>query len=174
MTPADELLHRIETTPQLAALLVWPGDFDIERRDPVEELSLPSGLSLTAIAGDASGGTYFLCGPAGTTRPVLFADSEGQATLMAADLVEAITLIAAHPYWRDLLHGHSADEMEEMMSEDDPDYPVARAELISLLGVTPPSAEEAVARLRAAASRTVPDFLPVALHEEGESQYELM
>jgi hypothetical protein len=172
MTAADDLLHRIETTPKLATLLVWPGDFDIERRDPVEELRLPSGLPLTPIAGDGSGGTYFLCGTPGTTRPVLYADSEGQATVMAADLVEALTLIAAHPYWRDLLHGHSVEELEEELRNDHPDYPAARTELFSLLGIIPPTVEGAVTRLRASASRTVPDFLPVALLEEGECAYE--
>ncbi|GAA1281566.1 hypothetical protein Psi02_37460 [Planotetraspora silvatica] len=174
MSGADDLLHRIETTPELADLLVWPGDFDIERRDPVEQLRLPSGLSLTPIAGDGSGGTYFLCGAPGTTRPVLYADSEGHATLMAADLVEALTLIAAFPYWQDLLHGHSAEELEEEIRNDDPDYAAAHTELIGLLGVTPPTEEEAVTRLRASASRTVPDFLPIALLDEGESIYELL
>jgi hypothetical protein len=172
MTAADDLLRRIETDRDLAGLLVWPGDFDIDRRDPVEELRLPSGLPLTPIAGDAGGGTYFLCGEAGAPRPVLYADSEGQATLLATDLVEAITLIAAHPYWRDLDHGHSAQELEEEITEDDPDYPGARAELLALLGVTAPIADVALARLRACAARTVPDFLPIARHEEGDSFYE--
>ncbi|GAA4582466.1 hypothetical protein GCM10023194_17250 [Planotetraspora phitsanulokensis] len=174
MSGADDLLRRVETTPELADLLSWPGDFDIERRDPVEQLRLPSGLSLTPIAGDASGGTYFLCGTPGTTRPVLYADSEGQATLVAADLVEALTVVAAFPYWQDMLHGHSAEELEEEIRDDDPDYAPAHARLIELLGVTPPAAEEAVTLLRASASRTVPDFLPIAHHDEGESVYEPM
>jgi hypothetical protein len=174
MTAADDLLQRIETTPALADLLVCPGDFDIKYRDPIEELRLPSGLPLTPIAADGAGGTYFLCGPPGTTRPVLYADSEGQATLMAADLVEAVTLIAAYPYWRDLLCGHSIDELEEEILSDDPDFLVARAELLDLIGVTPPTPEEAIARLRAASARTVPDFLPIAQLEDEEGFYELM
>ncbi|WP_204043453.1 hypothetical protein [Acrocarpospora phusangensis] len=174
MDGTDDLLRRIEATPELADLLTWPGDFDVARRDPVEELILPNQLALTPIAGDGSGGTYFLCGAPGTARPVLYADSEGQATLMAADLVEAVTLIAAYPYWRDLLHGHSAEELEEEMCDDHPDYSAARGELIGLLGVTPPTVEEAVTRLRASASRTVPDFLPIARHDEGECVYELL
>ncbi|TDE44110.1 hypothetical protein E1295_25560 [Nonomuraea mesophila] len=182
MTAGDDLLRRIETTPALAELLIWPGDFDIERRDPVEELRLPSGAPLTPIAGDASGATYFLCGTPGTTRPVLYADSEGSATLVAADLVEAVTLIAAYPYWHDLLHdrlhGHAigevVEELEEDMCEDHPDYPAARAELLRLLGVTPPTPEDAVARLRASAARTVPGFLPIAMLDEGEISYTLL
>ncbi|MGI8330331.1 hypothetical protein ACRYCC_10200 [Actinomadura scrupuli] len=172
MDAADDLLRRIETDRDLADLLRWPGDFDIDRRDPVEELRLPSGLPLTPIAGDAGGGTYFLCGEPGAPRPVLYADSEGQATLLATDLVEAVTLIAAHPYWQDLCHGHPAQELEEEITDDDPDYPAVRAQLLARLGVTPPTAEEALARLRACAARTVPDFLPIARHEEGDSFYE--
>ena len=172
MTASDDLLHRIETSPELADFLVCPGDFDIKHRDPIEDLSLPSGLPLTPIAADGAGGTYFLCGTPGTTRPVLYADSEGQATLMAADLVEAVTLIATHPYWRDLLFGHSVEELEEELISDDPDYLVARAEFLDLLGVTPPTPEEAIARLRAASSRTVPDFLPTAQLEDEVGIYQ--
>lgn len=174
MTAADDLLHRIETVRELADLLVWPGDFDIERRDPVEDVRLPTGLPLKPIAGDGAGGTYFLCGAPDRVRPVLYADSEGQAVLMAADLVEALTLIASHPYWRDLLHGHSVEELEAELCADHPDYPATRTELLRLLGVAAPTVEEAVVRLQAAASRTVPDFLPIALLEEGESVYEPM
>jgi hypothetical protein len=118
MTAADDLLDRIETTPELTELLAWPGDFYVERRDPVEELRLPSGLPLIPIAGDASGGTYFL------------------------------------------------------LREDHPHYPAARTELLGLLDLAPPTVEEAVTRLRAAAARTVPDFLPIAVLQEGESTYE--
>jgi hypothetical protein len=173
MTAVDDLLRRIETDRELAGLLVWPGDFDIERRDPVEELRLPSGLPLTPIAGDGAGGTYFLCGERGAARPVLYADSEGGATLMADDLVEAVTLIAAYPYWRDMGRGHSVEELEGEITDDHPDYPAARAELLALLGVTAPTPEGAVARLLACAARTVPDFLPIARHEEGDSFYEM-
>ncbi|MCO6007337.1 hypothetical protein NE236_20360 [Actinoallomurus purpureus] len=153
-------------------LLVWPGDFDIERRDPVEELRLPSGLPLTPIAGDGSGGTYFLCGEPAGPRPILYADSEGGATLFASDLVEAVTLIAAFPYWRDMGRGHSVQELEQELTDDHPDFPDARTGLLALLDVVPPTAEEALGRLRSCAARTVPDFLPVARHQEGDSFYE--
>ncbi|MWA05077.1 hypothetical protein F8568_032880 [Actinomadura sp. LD22] len=168
MTASDDLLRRIENEPALAGLLAFPADFDIERRDPVEELRLPTGLPLEPVAGDGSGGTYFLCGKPGGERPVLYADSEGQAVLMAADLVEAVALVASYPYWRDLGYGHDAAEPEEEYAEDREE----RDALIALLGITPPPVEQALARLRAAAARTVPDFLPIARHEEGGSSYE--
>lgn len=172
MTASDDLLRRIETESGLAELLVWPGDFDISRRDPIEELRLASGLSLTPIAGDGAGGTYFLCGDPGGTRPVLYTDSEGGATLLGSDLVEAVTLIAAHPYWRDMGIGIPAQEAEQEIVEDDPEFSGARAELLALLGVQPPTAEEALARLRSCADRTDPDYLPIARHEQGDSFYE--
>lgn len=78
MPADDELLLRIETDRELADLLMQWCDFDTDRRDPVEELRLPTGLPLTPIAGDAGGGTYFLCGEPTEPRPVLYADSEGQ------------------------------------------------------------------------------------------------
>ncbi|ROO86600.1 hypothetical protein EDD29_4173 [Actinocorallia herbida] len=174
MPDADALLRRIEATPELAELLAWPADFDLARRDPVEELRLPSGLALTPVAGDGAGGTFFLCGPDGAIRPVLYADSEGQAALIAADLPEAVALVAAHPYWRDLLHGHPAAELEAEFADDDPDFPETRARLLALLEVDPPSAEDALARLRAAVARTVPDFVPFATHPEGKTSYELL
>ncbi|MFF6789736.1 hypothetical protein ACFY9C_11715 [Streptomyces filamentosus] len=91
MTASDDLLRRIEQEPSLATALAWPGDFDVERRDPIEKLALPTGIPLHPIAGCGAGGTYYLYGEAGAEeRPVLYADSEGQATLIGADLVEAI------------------------------------------------------------------------------------
>jgi hypothetical protein len=172
VSASDDLLRRIESEPELADLLTWPGDFDIARRDPVEELRLPSGLPLTPIAGDGTGGTFFLVGGADGTRPVLYADSEGQAALIAADLVEAVTLIASYPYWQDLGGGHPADELLADITEDEPGFPALRERLLGLLGITPPSVGEARERLLANVARTVPDFVPLARHEEGGSSYE--
>lgn len=173
MTDSDDLLRRIESEPELADLLMWPGDFDITRRDPVEDLWLPSGMPLTPVAGDDTGGTYFLCGTPDETRPVLYADSEGKAVLMAADLVEAVTLTASFPYWQDLGAGLSVDETIADMTEEHPDYPALRERLLSLLGVTPPGEEEARERLMASAARTVPGFVPIARHDDGGSPYEV-
>ncbi len=55
MTASDDLLRRIENDPALAELLVWPGDFDIGRRDPVEDLRLPTGVPLYPVAGCGAG-----------------------------------------------------------------------------------------------------------------------
>ncbi|MCP2340159.1 hypothetical protein [Actinomadura rupiterrae] len=169
MSDNAALLRRIETDQKLADLLLWPGDFDIVRRDPIEDVFLESGTSLTPIAGDGAGGTYFLCG--GVDGPVLYADSEGQATLMAADLTEAVTLIAVLPYWQDLGFGWSLEDSEAALLAEEPDAAEHRAELLALLAVTPPSHQVVADRMRAAASRTAPDFQPKARHDDGDGAY---
>jgi len=163
MTASDALLRLIEQDPSLAGALAWPGDFDIDRRDPVEDLSLPSGTPLHPIAGCGAGGTYFLCGKAGAEkRPVLYADSEGQATLIGTDLVEAVTLIAVLPFWRDLAKGFPISELGSDLRADHPDFDNERDRLLHALGLSRISEEEAAARLLAVAARTVPDYVPRA------------
>lgn len=161
MTASDALLHRIERDPSLAATLAWPVDFDIARRDPVEDLVLPSGERPHPVAGCGAGGTYFLCGKAESgQRPVLYADSEGRATLVGADLAEALTLITVLPFWRDLAKGLPLGELGSELRADHPDFDVERDRLLHALGLTPVPEEEAVARLLAVAARTAPDCLP--------------
>ncbi|MEV5568721.1 hypothetical protein AB0L06_01620 [Spirillospora sp. NPDC052269] len=170
MSDNEALLRRIEGDENIADMLVWPGDFDIRRRRPIEDVFLASGTSLNVIAGDGAGGSFFLCG--GVDGPVLYADSEGQASLIAADLVHAVTLIAVLPYWRDLGHGWSVEEAEKDLLEEEPDHPERRAELLALLDLTPPSNERLVERFRSAARLTVPDFQPKCLHGDGDGAYE--
>jgi hypothetical protein len=165
MTASDDLLARIEADRGIADLLAWPADFDIDRRDPVEELRLPTGVPLCPIAGSGTGGTYFLCGG----EAVLYADSEGSAALIGADLAEAVEMLVVCPYWRDLGGSWPVEELEQEYREDLPDYDERRDRLISALGLTPPPVAEIVARLRATAARTEPEFVPTAVErEDGE------
>ncbi|MFI6360517.1 hypothetical protein ACIBJF_50245 [Streptomyces sp. NPDC050743] len=167
MPAPDDLLLRIEQEPSLAAALAWPGDFDVERRDPIEDLALPTGIPLHPIAGCGAGGTYFLCGEAGVDeRPVLYADSEGQATLIGADLVEAVTLIAVLPFWRDLAKGFAISELDSDLRADHPDFDAERDRLLHTLGLASISEEEAAARLLAVAARTAPDYVPRVLDDD--------
>lgn len=161
MTAPDDLLLRIEQEPSLAAALAWPGDFDAERRDPIEDLALPTGIPLHPIAGCGAGGTYFLCGEAGAEeRPVLYADSEGQATLIGAGLIEAITLIVVLPFWRDLAKGFAIRELGSDLRADHPDFDAERDRLLHALGLVSIYEEEAAARLLAVAARTAPQYVP--------------
>ncbi|MEV4251609.1 hypothetical protein AB0J52_00420 [Spirillospora sp. NPDC049652] len=170
MADNEALLRRIEGDQDIADLLTYPCDFDVRRRDPVEAVYLESGMSLTPVAGDGAGGTYFLCG--GMDGPVLYADSEGGASLIAADLTEAVTLLAALPYWRDLDYGGSAEEAEESWTDDDPEFPAYRTELLTLLGITPPPDDLLIERLRAAIKRTAPDYRPKVRHDDAHGVYE--
>ncbi|MEU6346629.1 hypothetical protein ABZ883_37420 [Streptomyces sp. NPDC046977] len=174
MDASQTLLARIENDPAVVAYLAWPGDFDLGRRTPVEELTLPSGDPLRPIAGDGAGGTYFLVGKEGAAvRPVLYADSEGQAALVGASLEEAVELVVVCPLWRDAASGFPLPELEEQIRADMPDFDRVRAEVVAALGLTPPPADEVVARLRTTAARTVPDFLPYVDHED-YGPYELL
>lgn len=172
VSASDDLLARLEGDEQLAYRLYAHGDFTIDKRDPIEELALTNGLPLTPVAGDDTGGTYFLCGgQSDPERPVLYADSEGGAILMAASLFEAVELIVNFPYWRDLPFGFDPGEMEETYREDREDFDAVRAELIAVLGLSPLTLDEALARLRAAVARYEPGFVPICVNLEGGSYH---
>ncbi|MFJ5550934.1 hypothetical protein [Streptomyces sp. NPDC093225] len=158
----DHLLDRIAGDPAIAAYLAWPGDFVVDRdREPVEPVVLPTGAHLEVIGGCGAGGSYFLVGPEGSPdRPVLYADSEGGATLLAEDLAEAVTLIACLPYWRDAGHGHPLADLDEELREMHPEFEADRDRTLAALGLAPVPQEEALARLRATAARTAPGHLP--------------
>lgn len=165
MKASDALLDRIRADQVLSGYLEWPGDFDITRLDPVDDLLLPDGSPLEPVAGCGGGGTYFLCGEPGTEpRPVLYADSEGRAALIGADLVEAVSLIASLPYWQDLVDGTELGEIRTAVEEDQPDFAELHRGLLTALGIEPVPADTALRRLRAAVERTVPDFLPVTVN----------
>nr|WP_062335042.1 hypothetical protein [Herbidospora sakaeratensis] len=174
MPHQDSLLDRIHRTPDAAALLAWPFDFDITRTDPVEPVHLESGTPLEPIAGDGSGGTFFLCGQAADNRPVLFADSEGQAGVIGHDLTSTLELIVCVPYWRDCLafspHGAVAMASATAALEtefDHADINASRARLAELLSLRIPSTEEALSRLLEALA--LPDF---TLLNESDLAYE--
>lgn len=76
------MLDRIRTSARADALLAQVFDFDTARLDPVEPVHLTSGAELLPIAGDESGGTFFVCG----NGPVLYAGSEGSAGVIATDV----------------------------------------------------------------------------------------
>ncbi|NUO42898.1 MAG: hypothetical protein HOV82_12745, partial [Streptomyces sp.] len=73
----DHALRLLLQDPRLAELAAFPFDFDVERAGygHVEPVRLASGGPLRIIAGDAGGGTYFVC----EDGSVLYADSEGSA-----------------------------------------------------------------------------------------------
>ncbi|MEU3990308.1 hypothetical protein AB0F24_18350 [Streptomyces platensis] len=64
------LITVIREQEDAAEFLAWPGDFELDRGDHVEEVHLASGAALEGFAGDGAGGTFFFCGEGGEERPV--------------------------------------------------------------------------------------------------------
>ena len=58
----ERALRLLRQDPRLAELAAFPFAFDLSRADHVEEVRLASGGPLEPVAGDDSGGTYFVCG----------------------------------------------------------------------------------------------------------------
>ncbi|GAA1937643.1 hypothetical protein GCM10009837_74870 [Streptomyces durmitorensis] len=57
----DRVPELLRTRADLAELAAFPVNFDVSRAYHVEDVHLASGASLEPIAGDDTGGTYFLC-----------------------------------------------------------------------------------------------------------------
>ncbi|MFD7868536.1 hypothetical protein [Streptomyces sp. NPDC059783] len=160
----DPVLHLLRTRPELAETAAFPFDFDVSRAYHVEDVHLASGASLEPIAGDDTGGTYFLSG--GTA--VLYASSEGDAVLVADSVTEALEMLVRLPGWCEGLTADLDEEElravvracdDEAREEFAPDLDAERAALIAGLGLPDRPLTELLARAEAAAARTEPDHL---------------
>ncbi|WP_019807157.1 hypothetical protein [Saccharomonospora halophila] len=156
------LISVIAEHTEVADFLAWPGDFDLDRSDHGEEVHLASGAPLEGFAGDGAGGTYFFCGEGGEERPVLYADSEGRAALVAIGLWELMRLLLVAPWWRDCRE-FTAEESRELAAEylaSTPDPELRRDRAAAVLGLlTLPTEAEALARLHEVATGAGRDFL---------------
>ncbi|MFJ9428858.1 hypothetical protein ACIRQY_04255 [Streptomyces sp. NPDC101490] len=172
----EALLRRIAAHPEAASYLSRDGEFDLARTDPIEAIALPNGLPVQPVAGCNAGGTHYLCGPAAPdgSRPVLYTDSEGQASLIAESLAEALTLAVVLPSWHEALGGLRPPVLNSDYLDDHPDHPAVRDRLLAALRLPPATDEDVLDRLLTTAARTVPDgFLPRVLDEE-DSAFEPM
>ncbi|MGW4064557.1 hypothetical protein ACWEGE_40150 [Amycolatopsis sp. NPDC004747] len=162
------MLDRIRDNPHVAKVLAGVFDFDITRLDPVEPVRPASGGDLQAIAGDASGGTFFVC----DGGPVLYAGSEGTAGIIAADVESAVRLVVGVPTWQDVVA--DAPDLEAMrasfessyaeLKEDEPEIDRIRAEVIAELDLGPVSPEALLASL----SACLTERRSVLLNEDGD------
>ncbi|MFE6869735.1 hypothetical protein ACFVFS_24675 [Kitasatospora sp. NPDC057692] len=146
----SSLITAITEHAEAADFLSWPGDFDLDRTEHVEEVHLASGAALEGFAADGAGGSFFFCGDGGEERPILYADSEGQAGLVAIGLPELLRLLLVVPWWRDC-PGFSAAESTAAAAvhlADLPDLAERRDRAAAALGLVLPSEAEALARLR--------------------------
>jgi hypothetical protein len=157
----QSLITAIVERDEAASFLSWPGDFELDRNDHVEPVHLRSGAALEGFAGDGSGGTYFFCGAGGEERPVLYADSEGGAALVAIGLEQLLQLLLVTPWWRDC-HAFTVEESRELAAEylaDLPELAVRRDRAAAALGLDLPAEGEVLARLRKVATETGQDFI---------------
>jgi hypothetical protein len=157
----QSLIATIREQADVARFLDWPADFDLDRGDHVEEVHLASGATLEGFAGDGSGGTFFFCGEGGEERPILYADSEGGAALLAIGLPELLRLLLVAPWWRDCPE-FTAQESQEAAAEylaDIPDLFAQRDRVAAELGLTLPTEADALARLREVALGAGEDYV---------------
>ncbi|MGI5341151.1 hypothetical protein ACQEVS_29005 [Streptomyces sp. CA-181903] len=164
MTHSDRALRILHERPDLAALAAWPFSFDIGAAEHVEEVRLASGGPLRPIAGEDSGGTYFLC----AGGAVLHADSEGWAGLLAESLDDALEILIGLPGDAGCLSSEDdeatltagvAEAEEELRENYGPEFDADRATLLSGLGLRLRPPRELLARMERAARRTEPDFV---------------
>ncbi|MEU2079844.1 hypothetical protein [Streptomyces sp. NPDC013489] len=114
MRESNDLLRQIDADRGLATLLADSFEFNVRRKMADESPWLSSGLPLEGIAGDFTGGMFYLCGNVESSRPVVYASSEGDAGIIAADLREALALIIGLPYWRDVLKYSAGGDLSAM------------------------------------------------------------
>ncbi|MFI0962647.1 hypothetical protein ACH4S8_14765 [Streptomyces sp. NPDC021080] len=169
---SDHALRLLRETPHLAELAAFPFNFDLDRARHVEEVRLASGGPLEPVAGDDTGGTYFVC----ADGSVLYADSEGSAGIIGNSVDEAMEMMIGLPGWHDHLDLAPGDgpeailatvaETEEEMREC---YGIdaERAELRAALDLPERSPVELVGMLHAALLRTEPGFLLLNTEEGG-------
>ncbi|WP_393063168.1 hypothetical protein [Streptomyces sp. LN549] len=160
----DRFLELLRTRPELAEKAAIPFNFDVSRAYHVEDVHLASGASLEPIAGDDTGGTFFLSG--GTA--VLYASSEGDAVLIADSVGEALEMQIRLPEWCEDLTVELDEEAmraavracdDEARAEYAPELDEQRASLISGLGLAERPLTELFAMTESAAGRTEPDHL---------------
>jgi hypothetical protein len=155
------LITAIVERPEAVDFLTFPGDFELDRNDHVEEVHLASGAALEGFGGDGSGGTYFFCGDGGEERPVLYADSEGGAALVAIGLEQLLQLLLVAPWWRDF-RAFTVQESRELAAEylaDMPDLVARRDRAAAALGLDLPAEAEVLARLHRVATEAGQDFV---------------
>jgi hypothetical protein len=176
MRGPTDLLQRIAEDQELAVLMADAFEFDVRRKGGGESPRLISGLPLEGIAGDFTGGVFYLCGTVGSPLPVLYASSEGDAGIIATDLSEALALVVGFPYWRDCLNYSAGGDLGAMQSAaaflwrdmmvNRPAVSAEQSWVAEALCLSLESPSVLMARLHAAVKNAGPDF--AFIDETGE------
>ncbi|MBF9073900.1 hypothetical protein [Streptacidiphilus fuscans] len=168
MASNDHLLDLIQSILDIHGLLRASFEFDIERKECGASLRLASGAPLEPIAGDFTGGAYFLCAEEGGRRPVVFATSEGEGGLIADDLADALEIIIGLERQDCLRFSGGGDvevmqasawHLERYLARDHPEIAEERARVAAALSLRVLPVPDLVIRLQAAASRTEPHYV---------------
>jgi hypothetical protein len=172
----EEILDSIRRDSDLAEALWRVCEFDLSRSDPGEPVRLSSGVALEGIAGDYTGGTFFLCGDSSEERSVLYAGSEGQAGLIGRSLTEALEIMVGLPSWWDCLNFSgggdlavmrtTADHLRNDELRNEPGMDTDRGRVAQALDLELEAMPVLLARLHAAVSAMAPEF--VLTSEAGE------
>ncbi|MFC5924440.1 hypothetical protein [Micromonospora vulcania] len=181
MRSDGEILEAVRQDLGLAELLWKVCEFDLTRGDHGERVWLSSGQALEGVAGDFTGGTFFLCGERGPTRRVLYASSEGQAGLVGQTLADALTVMIGLPSWWDCLNYSGGGDLTIMQSaaehlqrdeaNQQPELRALRLELATALSLDLLPVPVLLARLCDAVASTTPDFVLTAETGEYESLF---
>ncbi|WP_406841121.1 hypothetical protein ACICHK_41105 [Streptomyces sp. AHU1] len=168
MASGDHLLDLIRSMPDIHGLLRGSFEFDVERRECGDGLRLASGAPLEPIAGDFTGGAYFLCAEESGRRAVVYASSDGAGGLIADDLAGALEIIVGLQ-WRDCLvfsgGGNvevmqaSAQHLERYLAKDNPEFAEERSWVAAALSLRVLPVSDLVVRLQEAASKTEPHYV---------------
>lgn len=171
-----DILQAIRQDPQLADLLAQVCEFDLARGEHGEPVRLSSGQPLEGVAGDFAGGTFFLCGAPQSTRPVLYASSEGQAGLIGRSLTEALQIMVGLPSWWDCLKFAGGGDLTVMEAtaahlkrdqlKDQPEIADQRTQVATALSLDTATLPVLLSRLRDAVASTAPEF--VLIGPEGD------
>ena len=169
----------IEASPATNQELSRLIDFDVADR-PADfgcPVRLSSGLPLQIIAADRAGGAFFLVGTGSGSRPVLYADSEGNAGVVGPDLATALATLIALPNWADLLGFSRGGDLSEMrrasiwlahrLQQDFPDRDTAGPRLLEELGLA--AIDDPVAVLWTSVHSTKPDYVLLDDDDQGDA-----
>lgn len=163
-----ELLNFVDRDEGLSELLASVFEFDTRRRHPDGRERLACGQALYGIAGDFTGGAFYLCGSPEGVQPVLYASSEGQAGLISDNLVEAFELMVGLPYWRDCLTYSGGGDLSTMeiaarhlqsdLTRNRPHFRSQQSFAAQALSLDILPLPRLLSRLRDSVARSLPDY----------------
>jgi hypothetical protein len=144
---------------EVAQDLAWSFDYQLDLEAHATDWFTIDGVETYRHIGREGAGGVFIELP---DKRILYASSEGEAGIIAADLHAFIQLIVTHPYWKDLLRFSGGGKLAEMRRaaiameaftlDDDEDLEEARERVIEGLALDEP--RDAVAALHEAVSNS--------------------